>query len=1043
MLPRLAHQAHIPHLYDAFATSLKDNKFTGDISARYSDRLAVATDNSVYQQLPQLVLHPRTKIDIQLLASLASSDEFNIIKFSARGGGTGTNGQSLTPGIVVDLSKYMNRVLEINIEERWVRVEAGVVKDQLNDYLRPHGFFFAPDLSTSNRATIGGMINTDASGQGSLVYGKTSNHVLALESVLVNGDVLSTQPLTLEQATILSEEESSYGEILKQVLASCVDNRQLILEKFPRLNRFLTGYDLEHVMTENQQGELTHVDLSRLITGSEGSLAFVCEAKLNITAISKAKTLINIKYDSFDSALRHSPFLVSAKATSVETIDSKVLNLAKKDIVWHSVRDLITDVPNQVMDGLNIVEFNGESVAALAEQVNELTQQLDDAIGKEGGVIGYQVTSDLASIGKLYGMRKKAVGLLGNTEGNQKPLAFAEDTAVPPENLADYIVEFRVLLDSHKLHYGMFGHVDAGVLHVRPALDMCDEEQEKLLRTLSNEVVKLTTKYGGLMWGEHGKGYRSEYAPEFFGDELFTELRKIKSAFDPLNKMNPGKICTPINSTEQLVSVDDTKRGYYDRQIPTPVKTSYTAVLDCNGNGLCFNYDADSPMCPSSKITRDRRHSPKGRAGLMREWLRLLEKQGVDILALEQNINGWSVKQILTSVSGKARLTLLNLFNLSETNNQPDDDFSHEVMEAMQGCLACKACASQCPIKVDVPDFRARFINLYYSRYNRPLKDHLVANVEILAPLMAKAPKLVNSVLSSTFYNQMSEKTIGYVNTPLLSVPTLTSYVKNAGFCGFDLAKLQQLTVEQRKKYVLIVQDPFTSFYDATTVSSMMTLIKKLGLEPILLPFKPNGKAQHVKGFLARFARTATSSAQFLNQLHALDIPMIGMDASMVLCYRDEYKKVLTDKRGDFEVLLANEWLYNFIKNNKDEGLTRHTEEPVKASLLKPFKLFAHCTEKTALVNSENEWQEIFSYFGFALEKVSVGCCGMAGTYGHEKTNLANSKGLFELSWQNKIAQLEPEQILATGFSCRSQVKRFAELKARHPVEALVEALIY
>ncbi|OUR62093.1 hypothetical protein A9Q74_06505 [Colwellia sp. 39_35_sub15_T18] len=1031
MLPRIDHQTHLPAIFENFSSALKAKNFTGDISAKYSARLAVATDNSIYQQLPQLVINPRSQQDIILLAQTASEEKYNEIKFSARGGGTGTNGQSLTPGIIVDLSKYMNKVLEINVEEKWVKVEAGVVKDQLNDFLRPHGFFFAPDLSTSNRATIGGMINTDASGQGSLVYGKTSNHVLALESVLANGEVLNTEPMTLAQAQNLAKEESSYGQIIKQVLASCLDNRQLVLDKFPRLNRFLTGYDLENVL-QAQGGENTELntfDLSRLITGSEGSLAFVCQAKLNITPISPAKTLINIKYDSFDSALRHSPFLVNAKATSVETIDSKVLNLAKQDIVWHSVSDLITDVPNKVMDGINIVEFNGTSVAALAEQVAMLTKGLDETIagGNSNGVIGYQVTSDLSSINKLYAMRKKAVGLLGNTDGSQKPLAFAEDTAVPPENLADFIVEFRALLDSYNLHYGMFGHVDAGVLHVRPALDMCDPEQEKLLRTLSDKVVKLTAKYGGLMWGEHGKGYRSEYGAEFFGETLFTELRKIKAVFDPLNKMNPGKICTPIDSSEQLVSVDDTKRGFYDRQIPVKVKDSFNAAMDCNGNGLCFNYDVDSPMCPSSKVTKDRRHSPKGRAGLMREWLRLLEKQGVDVLGLEQDINNWSVKTLLDSSIAKFKIAFFN----KDANK---DDFSHEVMEAMQGCLACKACASQCPIKVDVPDFRSRFINLYHSRYPRPLKDHLVANVEILAPLMAKAPKLVNSILSLKAYDKLSASTIGYVNTPLLSVPTLQKQVKKAGYSGFDLAKLKALTTEQRQGYVLIVQDPFTSFYDAKTVQSMMALIKTLGLEPILLPFKPNGKAQHVKGFLARFAKTAKSASEFLNELASLNMPMLGMDASMVLCYRDEYEKTLGAERGSFTVQLAHEWLLSFIK--QDQTFKLNIKDSQQA-----FKLFSHCTEKTALVNSENEWLTIFNHFGLTLEKVSVGCCGMAGTYGHEKSNLSNSKSLFDLSWQPKLDTLAAEQILATGFSCRSQVKRFTELKARHPVEALVAAL--
>lgn len=1017
MLPRLDSVELIKPIYQDYIKSLQQTAYKGEINSQYSSRLAVATDNSIYQQLPQLVLHPRTKQDIQIITQLANQTRFNEIKFSARGGGTGTNGQSLTPGIVVDLSKYMNRILEINVEENWVRVEAGVVKDQLNDFLRPHGFFFSPDLSTSNRATIGGMINTDASGQGSLVYGKTSDHVLGLSSILANGDILDTQPLTISEAELIAEEKSSRGKIIAQVLRSCRDNRDQILTKFPRLNRFLTGYDLEHVFND----DLTEFDLSRIITGSEGSLAFVCEAKLNLTPISKAKAIVNIKYDSFDSALRHSPDLVKAKATSVETIDSTVLNLAKQDIVWHSVSDLITDIPNQEMDGLNLVEYNDQTIEALEQRINSLTAQLDKDISANRGVIGYQVTYDLSSIGKLYAMRKKAVGLLGNAEGSQKPLAFAEDTAVPPENLADFIGEFRALLDGYGLHYGMFGHVDAGVLHVRPALDMCDPEQERLLREISDKVVALTAKYGGLMWGEHGKGYRSEYGPEFFGEALFTELRKIKTSFDPLNKMNPGKICTPIDSTETLVSVDATKRGYFDRQIPTKVKTSFESALGCNGNGLCFNYDVNSPMCPSSKVTRDRRQSPKGRSGLMREWLRMLESKGVDVQSLEENINGWSVKRLLEKINTK----------LSGNN---EDDFSHEVMEAMQGCLACKACASQCPIKVDVPDFRARFINLYHSRYFRPLKDHLVANVETLTPILASIPSITNTLVGSKFYSGVSKKTIGYVDTPLLSNPTLKQRVKNR-YDVFNLENLKTLSQTEKQSTLLIVQDPFTSFYDARTVEAMMKLAKHLGYNPIVLPFKPNGKPQHVKGFLSKFAKTAKNAAEFLNELHQVGIPMVGMDASLTLCYRDEYKQILKEERGNFQVLLPHEWLLS----ERDNILSCDIKRPQSTNTT--YKLFAHCTEKTALPNSEKQWRQIFEDFGLALENVSVGCCGMAGTYGHETSNYENSKGLFEMSWQGKLDTLKDEQVLVTGFSCRSQAKRFAKMNTRHPVEALIDAL--
>lgn len=1010
MIPAVGYQASLDPVVTRFLQQLRSDAFSGDIEQSYASRLTVATDNSVYQQLPQAVIFPKSTSDIQLLSQTASLDDFREITFSPRGGGTGTNGQSLTPGVVVDLSRHMREILEINVKERWVRVQTGVIKDQLNDFLRPYGFFFAPDLSTSNRATIGGMINTDASGQGSLIYGKTSDHILALSSVLADGSLLETTKVDIATAEQLAKDNSSAGKIYRQVIDTCRDKRAEVLEKFPRLNRFLTGYDLEHTFND----DLSEFDLSRVIAGSEGTLAFVCEAKLNITPLAPHKALVNIKYDSFESALRNSPFLVEAKATSVETVDSNVLNLAKEDIVWYSVAEYIQDVPGKSIDGLNIVEFNAEREADLRQDVEALTARLDELVASnQAGILGYQITYDKSAIAKIYGMRKKAVGLLGNTKGDKKPQAFAEDTAVPPENLADFIMEFRALLDSHDLDYGMFGHVDAGVLHVRPALDLCDPEQEVMLRKISDQVVALTAKYNGLMWGEHGRGYRTEYGPEFFGDTLFTELRKIKGAFDPHNRMNPGKICSPLDNDSALVSVDDTKRGYFDRQIPTPVKTSFNVPMSCNGNGLCFNYDSTSPMCPSYKVSKDRRFSPKGRAGLMREWMRLMSAQKVDVTAEEARI-----------ISGKGNRWFSKFKNALSQDKQ--DDFSHQVFEAMDSCLACKACASQCPVKVDVPEFRARFLNLYYDRYSRPLKDHFVATIERLAPVLAKAPRLVNGAIKFPLTAPLIKSAIGYVDTPLLSQPTLEKRV--AGKYLFDFNELHNLSHSVKAKTVIVVQDPFTSFYEAELVEALLAFIEKMGFKPVLLPYKPNGKPQHVKGFLAEFNQTAEKTAEFLNQVAQLGIDMIGVDASLVLCYRDEYKQVLGDKRGEFKVQVVHEWLADIgISNNSQ------TQEE--------YYLLGHCSEKTAMPDSSQQWVSIFKQFGLKLKVVPTGCCGMAGTYGHEAKNYQSSQEIYQMSWQQPVKNFGTDKIVVTGFSCRSQVARFEKHKPKHPIQVLLSHL--
>lgn len=1015
MIRRIPAQKTLDPIVADFCSLLTDrsSSYYGDIETSYGSRLSQSTDNSIYQAIPQAILFPKNKDDILAITYLANKSEFKQLKFTPKGGGTGTNGQSLTDYIVIDMSRHMRDIIEINVEERWVRVQTGVIKDQLNDFLKPYGFFFAPDLSTSNRATIGGMINTDASGQGSLVYGKTSDHVLELDAVTISGHNLSTKKMLTTEALAIANSDEKNSSLYRQVYETCFSQRSKILETFPRLNRFLTGYDLEHVFND----DLTEFDLGRVLAGSEGTLAFITEAKLNITPIAKFKTMINITYDSFDSALRNSPFLVDAKATSVETIDSTVLNLAKQDVVWADVADLIIEKPGSVVDGLNIVEFNDEDEQNQTAKVSSLCARLDELIDKqESGVLTYTVTNDRADMGRVYAMRKKSVGLLGNVQGDKKPIAFAEDTAVPPENLADFIAEFRAVLDKHNLKYGMFGHVDAGVLHVRPALNMMDPEQEKVLRSISDEVVALTAKYNGLMWGEHGKGYRSEYGPDFFGDELFNELRKIKAAFDPKNRLNPGKICTPLDSNEKLVSVDSVKRGKFDSEIPIEIRQEFPQTINCNGNGLCFNYDESSVMCPSYKATRDRRFSPKGRATLMREWLRL---QG-------DNMSPPNIMLAKTTLIDLLWLPYKVVFSIGKKFGIYD--FSHEVKDSMDACLACKACTSACPVKVDVPTFRSKFLEAYYLRYLRPLSDHLVSNVELMMPVFSKQSKFFNALTHNPFSQFLINKVIGYVDAPKLS-PHPTQRIDKTHF--YSETRYQKLSSEETKSVVFLVQDAFTSSYESQLLADSVIALKGLGFYPLILPFQVNGKAQHVKGFLNRFEKSARKAASYYNKIAEFGRPMIGLDASMALVYRDEYTNLLGSDKVNFKVELLGEWLVNQI------GKINLPMKGAKAN--STYSVLNHCTEKSLINDSTSHWPTIFSKLGLKAEPVNTGCCGMAGTFGHEKGNQTVSKSLFDASWKPVLDSRPKEQILATGFSCRCQSKRFAEASLKHPIQVIAE----
>ncbi len=1008
MIPKLDNIDDVQSHYLSFFERLKHSNFSGDISPDYANRTVLSTDNSVYQVLPQGVVYPKTLDDLVLLTQLANEECFHDIVLSPRGGGTGTNGQSLSDGIIVDLSKHLNQVLEINTEERWVRVQSGVVKDQLNAALKPHGLFFAPELSTSNRATIGGMINTDASGQGSCVYGKTRDHVLELTTVLMDGSVLHSKSLSEEEFESIVELQNRSALIHRLTNNIYNEHKENIAETFPTLNRCLTGYDLAHIRDENNQ-----FNLNNILCGSEGTLGFISEAKLNVLPIPNETALIIVKYADFEASLRDASQLMQTEPTSIETIDSKVLNLAMNDFSWHQVEDFFQDKTPIPVKGINLVEYTGDTEQELEKQMSTLLKQFNSK--KDNTRIGYAVAMGHNAVNKIWTMRKRAVGLLGNMEGEARPVAFVEDTAVPPEHLADFIMEFRAILDEHKLTYGMFGHVDAGVLHVRPALDMKDANQAALAWDISDQVAALTKKYHGLLWGEHGKGVRSEYAPEFFG-ELYPQLQRIKAAFDPYNQLNPGKIATPAKEIELLKIREVNTRGELDRKIPAVMWSQFDEAVYCNGNGACHNWNPDDAMCPSWKGTRLRTHTPKGRASLIREWLRLLSKSHFNTATAIKN------KSLFVSLAN-----LPNKIKNTLEARKGEYDFSHELYESMAACLACKSCTGQCPIKVDVPEFRSKFLALYHTRYLRPLKDYLVASLEFVLPKAAKIPHVYNGLTQFAPVKYLLRKWVGFVDGPRLSYLNL----KHRDIAYANVSAIKGWDNDTRTKTVIIVQDAFTSYFETKLVLDTIDVLKLLGFNPLLAPFKANGKPLHVHGFLNAFEKTARKNAHALKAFSDLGIALVGIDPSMTLTYRAEYKKYLNDNELP-NVELLQEWLATHTD-------TFTTRKPMQGKI---FKLLAHCTEKTNAANSVKKWGEIFAALGHAIDVVELGCCGMAGTFGHEARNLNTSKNIYDQSWRKAInANENTDKLMATGYSCRSQVRREQQISIKHPMQVIKQIL--
>jgi FAD/FMN-containing dehydrogenase/Fe-S oxidoreductase len=1008
VLPRLDPRASVDAIVVTFLDALRSAGFSGEIRSDYATRLSAATDNSIYQLLPAAVIFPRSSADVAHALRLIDEPRFHAVALTARGGGTGTNGQALTTGVVMDLSRHMREIVALDLAAGHVIVQPGVVLDDLNAFLKPHGVFFAANLSPSNRATLGGMVATDASGEGSRLHGKTSQHVLELEVMLRGGSAFRTRRVSGAELEALCAQDDLVGQAHRLAREIAVTQRDTIASTFPKLLRYMTGYNLVHMAAPDGSS----VDLGQLVAGSEGSLGVVTQAKLRLTRFAPQRALFVLRYPSFDAALASADWLVATDPGSVETLDETVLTLAKGDVIYDQVREFMADDAVETTRAINLVEYSGEREADVQAKVAGLLAEIERRRGTPGVPHGYALTWKASERESLWNLRKKGVGLLGNAPGPRKPVPFVEDTVVPPEHLQAYVREFRALLDAEGLRYGMFGHVDVGCLHVRPALDLKDPEDEARVRRITDAVTALVTRYGGLLWGEHGKGFRSELVPHHFGPVLYPQLQRIKALFDPRNQLNPGKIATPAHTHFRLARIDGNTRGALDRQIAPADREEMETVVSCNGNGQCFDTNSDTIMCPSSKITRDRIHSPKGRATLMREWLRLLAQSRLQV-----------------SEALRARGALpwpLRIWQLWK-HAQRSQDFSHQVYDAMSGCLACKACATQCPVKVDVPDFRAQFLELYHRRYARPLGDYFTARLERMLPLLALAPRLANALQGSALGRFVLARVAGIVDAPLLAAKPAALRLQQHGIPVSDLAALRRLPGHTRA--VVVLQDAFTTFYEPGVLEASCLLLRKLGFEPHVLPYFENGKALHIKGFLGAFGRVVERNTALLRELSALGFPLVGIEPAVVLTYRDEYPKQLGTEPG-FRVWLLQEWL-------AEQALSAQaTSSPAG------FRLLSHCTEQALVTKAPALWAKVFAALGVPLEIVKAGCCGMCGVYGHEAAHQKESLGIFELSWKRKLAAADSsERVLATGHSCRSQVERGLGFVPRHPAEALLSML--
>jgi FAD/FMN-containing dehydrogenase/Fe-S oxidoreductase len=942
-----------------YLNALRAEGFCGDITDDQGGRLVGATDNSIYHMPPQAILFPQDAADVAKAATFA--DRFGIAS-TARGGGTGTNGQSLNDGVVIDMSRHMTGILSLDTDAGSVTVEPGVVLDQLNAYLKPHGYFFAPAVSTSSRATVGGMFATDASGKGSRIYGRTSDHVLAAEITLADGREVSV--------TTHGSLDEELGRLATAIRDDLDSHAAEIARRFPVINRGLTGYNLDEA-----RGGAGDLNLIKLLAGSEGTLALTTRLTLRITPIPKMRALTVLAYDNCVAALDHVPFLVKSDPAAIEFLDDKILALAAASPMWSEVESVLGQIGEA--GGFLFVEFTGDSDDEVRAGQDRLARILD----QHHILVTAQVTTDVAAeMSALWEMRKRSVGLLAAVETNRIGLPFVEDAAVPPENLSAFVAEFGQLLDARGLTYGMFGHADVGCVHVRPMLNMRDPADRDQIRPISDAVSALCQKHGGLIWGEHGKGMRGEYVETYVGPDLYAVMRRIKAAFDPDNRLNPGKLVTAADSDLTVRKLDTVPmRGARDAQIDETAHADFDRAIACNGNGACHNWAPSDPMCPSYKVTRDKVQAPKGRASLFREWARL-RSTSEDTALVEEALK-----------------------------------------DSLDTCLSCKSCTGQCPVRVDIPAMKSAFLHQYFKTRARPARDHVLRHMEGQSLTLRKLPRFANLVLGNALSRAVLNRGFGLVDIPRYSAVSAEQAVQDA---GGRLVYPHAPPSNWGERPVLMVLDSFTGAFDTKVIAQSAALLVQLGFTVWAVPPVANGKARQVRGMMDGFQVQRDQTTALLSQLGADELPLISLEPAVTDLLNKDYDL------GPRTALSLD----RFLSDNLNDLPRLPADEVAR------FTLFTHCTEKTADPAAPRRWQSVFRHFGLTLNIADTGCCGMAGLFGHEAEHRDMSSQLFDLSWRAPLTSAG-STALVTGFSCRSQAGRFGDAKPAHPCAALLARL--
>ena len=960
--------------------------FSGTLLYDDLHRILYATDASVYRKLPLAVAYPKTINDLKQLIIFAKENKTSLIPRTA---GTSLAGQCVGEGIVVDVSKHFTRILDVNEKAKTVTVQPGVVRDALNVYLQPFDLFFGPNTSTSNRCMIGGMVGNNSSGTTSIQYGVTRDKVLEMNVLLSDGSEAVFGEISTDVFHQKRKLNTLEGEIYQKIyeLLSDEANQREILAEFPKetIHRRNTGYAIDELLKMqpfSANGET--FNMSKLLSGSEGTLAFTTEITLQLDDLQPAENcVVAAHYHSIEDCLQSVSLTMEHNLYTCEMMDKIILDCTKSNVSQAKNRFFVKEDPQAIL----LLELRSTTVEDLEKQTNTLIASLQ----KEGKSYHYPVLKG-GEIAQAMELRKAGLGLLGNMVGDKKAVACIEDTAVALEDLADYISEFTELMKGYRQKAVYYAHAGAGELHLRPILDLKKSEDVVLFRKITHDVAKLVKKYNGSFSGEHGDGIvRAEFIPLMIGEKNYELLKEVKAAFDAENIFNPGKIV-------EAAKMDTSLRYEVDRDEPE-IETLFDfsdslgilrAAEKCNGSGDCRKPASFSgTMCPSYRATLNEKDTTRARANALREFL---------------------------------------------TQSEKENRFDHpELKEVFDLCLSCKACASECPSNVDVAALKAEFLHQYYKSNKPTFRDKSFAFSTRSNKLASTFPKLSNFVKSNGFTSKIIKNRLGVASKrtlPVNSSKTLDKILKNT---------LNQSTKNNLKsKKVYLFNDEFTNYLESEIGEDALVLLSELGYEIRYIPHKESGRTFISKGFLEEAKKVANHNVSIFKDVIDENAVLVGIEPSAILTFRDEYLRLADDKNAAQKIATHTYLLEEFLANEIVAGeisAEAFTEDQ------KEIKIHAHCYQK-ALSNQKYTYDILNLPKNYKPTIIASGCCGMAGSFGYEKEHYEVSMNVGEQTLFPAVRAAKQDTIIAAnGTSCRHQIKDGTQREALHPITILRRAL--